>query len=113
MVNRYRGEVEGELGGRHWTFVLTLGALAELEAAFACSDLNGLVAKFAEGRLSSSDLTVILGAALRGAGHDVGNEQVAAMCCPNGVAGYLSIARDVLAAAFGTAAKNEASLENP
>ena len=31
MPNRHRGEIEAELGGERRTFVLTLGALAELE----------------------------------------------------------------------------------
>ncbi|MBN9013699.1 MAG: gene transfer agent family protein, partial [Rhizobiales bacterium] len=38
MPNRYRGEIDAELGGRRRTLVLTLGALAELEASFGAGD---------------------------------------------------------------------------
>ena len=33
MANRYRGEIDAEIGGRKRVLVLTLGALAELECA--------------------------------------------------------------------------------
>jgi hypothetical protein len=39
MTNRQRGEIEALLDGRNWTLCLTLGALAELEAALAAGDL--------------------------------------------------------------------------
>ncbi len=35
MPNLHRGEIEAEIGGKRRRLVLTLGALAELEAAFA------------------------------------------------------------------------------
>ena len=38
MPNLHRGEIEAELGGRRRRLVLTLGALAELEAALAARD---------------------------------------------------------------------------
>ncbi|WP_296742554.1 phage tail assembly chaperone [Mesorhizobium sp.] len=56
MPNKYRGEIEAELGcGRH-TLVLTLGALAELESAFGADDLMALAERFGTGRLSARDL---------------------------------------------------------
>ena len=39
MANRQRGEIEAVLDGRTWTLCLTLGALAELEAALGAGDL--------------------------------------------------------------------------
>jgi hypothetical protein len=39
MANRHRGEIEAVLDGRPRTLCLTLGALAELEAAFGAQDL--------------------------------------------------------------------------
>ncbi|MFY9734679.1 MAG: GTA-gp10 family protein, partial [Rhodoplanes sp.] len=39
MPNRHRGEIEAEIGGTPRRLVLTLGALAELEAAFGADDL--------------------------------------------------------------------------
>jgi len=101
MANRLRGEIEAVLDGRNWTLVLTLGALAELEDAFACSDLPALVDRFSKGRLSATDMIRILGAGLRGAGNEVSNEQVAAMCTPAGAAGFAAITADLLKVTFG------------
>lgn len=41
-VNRRRGEVAARIDGRDYTLCLTLGALAELEDAFAADDLGNL-----------------------------------------------------------------------
>ena len=71
MANRIRGEVPLTLGGRRYTLCLTLGALAELEAALQAGDLAGLAARFAGGRVSARDLIALLGVALRGGGHDL------------------------------------------
>ena len=51
MPNIHRGEIEAELGGRRRTLVLTLGALAELEAAFGADDLVALAERFGTGRM--------------------------------------------------------------
>ena len=64
MPNRYRGEIEAELGGARRTLVLTLGALAELESAFGAGDLVALAERFGSGRLSARDLVRIM--AVRG-----------------------------------------------
>jgi|SRR5947199_2998025 hypothetical protein len=42
MPNLHRGEIEAEIGGTRRRLVLTLGALAELEAAFGADDLTAL-----------------------------------------------------------------------
>jgi hypothetical protein len=42
MPNLHRGEIEVEIGGVRRRLVLTLGALAELEAAFGAEDLTAL-----------------------------------------------------------------------
>jgi hypothetical protein len=39
MPNLHRGEIEAEIGGAQRKLVLTLGALADLEAAFGAEDL--------------------------------------------------------------------------
>jgi len=51
MPNKYRGEIDADLGGRRRTLVLTLGALAELESAFGAADLVALAERFGTGRL--------------------------------------------------------------
>ena len=91
MVNRHRGEVEAVLDGRAWTLCLTLGALAELEAALAAGDLMGLARRFEEGRLTAGDAIRIIGAGLRGAGHDVDDAAVARMRAEGGATGFVAI----------------------
>lgn len=103
MVNRHRGEIEADIGGARRRLVLTLGALAELEAAFGSEDLPALAERFANGRLASRDLVRIIGAGLRGAGEAASDDEVARMEAAGGAAGYVAIAVDLLAATFGAA----------
>ncbi len=104
MPNLHRGEIEAEIGGARRRLVLTLGALAELEAAFGADDLVALAARFEGGRLGARDLVRIIGAGLRGAGEAVGDDEVARMATPDGAAGYARIAVALLQATFGGAA---------
>ena len=108
MPNRHRGEISAEIGGAARNLVLTLGALAELESAFAADDLIGLTERFGAGRLTSRDLIRIIGAGLRGAGEIIGDDEVAAMTVPGGAAGYVRIPSDLLAATFGEAVPADA-----
>ena len=98
MPNTHRGEAE--IGGRRRTLVLTLGALAELEAAFGASDLIALTERFGSGRLSARDLIRIIGAGLRGAGETIDDEAVSALTMPGGAAGYVRVAAELIAATF-------------
>lgn len=77
MVNVHRGEIEAELGGRVRKLRLTLGALAELEAACGEEDLLSLIARFEQGRMSATDCIAVLRAGLKGAGEDVDEAEVA------------------------------------
>jgi len=104
MPNRHRGEIGAVLDGRPHTLVLTLGALAELEAAFGDSDMLALATRFRDGRLCARDCIRILGAGLRAAGHDLSDTQVAALQADGGAAGFVRIVVDLLAATFGAAA---------
>ena len=101
MPNIHRGEIEAELGGRRRTLVLTLGALAELEAAFGADDLAALAECFGTGRMRARDLVRIIAAGLRGAGATVSDDDVAAMTATGGVTTYVRIAADLIAATFG------------
>lgn len=107
MANRYRGEIEAEIGGVRRRLVLTLGALAELEAAFGADDLAALAERFGTGRLSARDLTRIIGAGLRGAGDNMSDDDVAAMDVRGGAAGYVRIAAELIAATFSDDAGGE------
>jgi hypothetical protein len=101
MVNRLRGEVEAELDGQRFTLCLTLGALAELEAALGAGDLMGLARRFEAGQLSAADAIKVIGAGLRGAGNEIDDAAVARMRAVGGAAGFVAIVADLLAATFG------------
>jgi hypothetical protein len=101
MPNKHRGEIEAEIGGARRTLVLTLGALAELEAAFGAEDLVALSERFGSGRMSARDLTRIIAAGLRGAGETVSDDEVAAMSVEGGAQGFVRIAAGLIQATFG------------
>lgn len=101
MTNKHRGEVDAVLDGVPHTLCLTLGALAELETAFGDSDMIALAERFQSGRLSARDITRIIGAGLRGAGHPIDDSTVAQMRAPDGAAGFVAIVAQLLAATFG------------
>ncbi|MBB3769808.1 hypothetical protein FHS55_000394 [Angulomicrobium tetraedrale] len=103
MANRHRGEISAELDGRVRTLVLTLGALAELEDAFAAGDLVALTERFGSGRLAARDAIRIIAAGLRGAGEGVSEEDVARMTTPGGAAGFARIVGELITATFGAA----------
>lgn len=103
MANALRGEVDAVIGGEARVLCLTLGALAELEARLQAGDLVGLGARFADGRISSSDLIAILGAGLRGGGNAISDAQLAEMSIDGGLKGAAEIAAQLLKATFGEA----------
>jgi hypothetical protein len=101
VANKYRGEIEAEIGGARHRLVLTLGALAELEAAFGADDLVALTERFGSGRLKAQDLVRIIGAGLRGAGETISDDEVARMEVEGGAQGYVRVAADLMTATFG------------
>jgi hypothetical protein len=101
MANSYRGEIEAIFDNTPHTLVLTLGALAELEATFGAADMLALAERFQNGRISAIDATRIIGAGLRGAGHDMSDTDVGRMRTENGATGFVSIVAKLLAATFG------------
>lgn len=102
-VNRRRGEIEAVFDGRPHRLCLTLGALAELEDAFAADDLGALVERFTSGRLAARDMIRIIGAGLRGAGATIDDQGVAALRIDGGAAGYASVVSRLLTETFGGA----------
>ncbi|WP_159592223.1 gene transfer agent family protein [Chelativorans xinjiangense] len=112
-VNRRRGEVAARLDGREYRLCLTLGALAELEAAFEAEDLNRLVERFSSGRLSARDMAAVIAAGLRGGGHEVSDEDVRAMRCEGGAAGFAALVGELLSVTFGAGAPESGQGENP
>ena len=68
MVNPYAGEVALTLDGQRHIAKLTLGALAELEAALQTGSLVELVERFESNRFSTRDVLALIVAGLRGGG---------------------------------------------
>ncbi|MCJ2011225.1 gene transfer agent family protein [Methylobacterium sp. J-076] len=101
MVNRRRGEVPLELGGRRYTLCLTLGALADLEDSLRAGDLAGLAGRFGTGHPRTGDLIALLGAALRGGGHALSDEEVGRLPIGGGMGALVVALGEVLEAAFG------------
>jgi Phage tail tube protein, GTA-gp10 len=100
MANKHRGDIDAQLDGRTYRLCLTLGALAELEDAFGAEDMLSLATRFESGRISSRDCMRIIGAGLRGGGHDIADASVANMQAENGAAGFIAIVAKLLNATF-------------
>lgn len=109
MANRYRGEIDAELDGKRYRLCLTLGALAELETLFGVDDMVALAARFESGTIRAVDAQRIIGAGLRGGGHDVSDDEVARMKVDGGAAGYVALVAKLLNATFGDAGAPVAS----
>jgi hypothetical protein len=101
MANARRGEIEAFIGGSTRRLVLTLGALAELEEAFAVGDIMALGERFGQGRLSARDIIRVLGAGLRGAGETITDEKLATLEIEGGAAMAARHAIALLSHAFG------------
>lgn len=112
MINRHRGEIAANLGGKQRCLCLTLGALAHLEHCFRVENLNALSARFASGQLSASDLISIIHAGLMGAGHTFTREEVAEMQADGGINGYAQIVSDLLSVTFGSGENASQNGEN-
>ncbi len=104
MANLHRGEIDATFDGRRYTLCLTLGALAELEASFGDADMLALAERFGKGRLKASEAVRIIGAGLRGAGHDIGDADVARLQAEGAAAGFVAIVGRLLQATFGAPA---------
>jgi hypothetical protein len=106
MINRHRGEAALMVEGEALPMRLTLGALAELEHAFAVDSLPALGERFIGGRLSARDVTRILTAGLRGAGSTVSEDQVAGLAFDGGLNGAITAAIGLLEATFADPAES-------
>jgi hypothetical protein len=118
MANLHRGEIDAILDGQPLRPCLTLGALAELESTFGNDDMLAVAERFSRGRLSARDAVRIIGAGLRGAGHQVTDDAVARMRAEGGAAGFVDIVSRLLSATFGASddvamAKAEPSPASP
>jgi hypothetical protein len=104
MPNKRRGGVALHLGDTRYTLCLTLGALAELEDAFAVDDLMALAERFGTSRLSSRDLLTLLAVALRGGGHALSDREIASLPLHDGIEPVAAAIAELLVATFGAPA---------
>ena len=104
MANHHRGDVDLALAGETLTLRLTLGALAEIEAAFGASDLAALGARLSQGRISAADLIRLLAAAARGGGHRLSDADFAGRVSAADIPACIAALGEVFALTFGDAA---------
>lgn len=100
MANPWRGEVELTINGKALVMRLTLGALAELEAALGEETLVGLIARYEEGRHSTRDVIALIVAGLRGGGWRGRAEDLARAEIEGGPLAASRAAAELLARAF-------------
>ncbi len=103
MVNRHRGEVPLQAGGKSYTLCLTLGALAQLEAAYGGEDILALAERFSRGHLTSADALNLLEAGLKGGGHENDAHNLEAMTFDGGMAGLIRTLAELLRVTFAGA----------
>ncbi len=68
-INKARGEAGVRINGKDYRLCLTLGALAELETAFAAQDLSDLGGKLRN--LSARDFLIVLMILLKGGANEL------------------------------------------
>lgn len=100
MDNPWRGEVELTIDGQRRRLSLTLGALAELEAALGEDTLVALTLRFESGAFSSRDVLALIVAGLRGGGWDVQTSDLLNASIEGGPMGAARVAAQLLARAF-------------
>jgi Phage tail tube protein, GTA-gp10 len=83
-MNAARGETRLMIGGVPRRLCLTLGALAEIEAAFGCTRISELGARLKAA--SAADLLVVVAALLRGGGERAAAEALEAAALSPGEA---------------------------
>ncbi len=102
-ANPWRGEVEVEIDGEIVRARLTLGALAELEAALGAGSLVALAERFEGGAVSARDVLAVLGAGARAGGWGGSDADLAVAEIGGGPLAGARAAAQLLARAFGIA----------
>ncbi|MEX3315102.1 gene transfer agent family protein [Sulfitobacter sp. PS-8MA] len=100
MGNPWRGEVLIVIDGERHAARLTLGALAELEAAMEADSLLALVERFEGNRFSSRDVLALLAAGLRGGGAEIDRARLEHAQIEGGPMAAARAAAELLARAF-------------
>lgn len=100
--NPWAGEVVVRLDGRDHVAKLTLGALAEMEAALGAGSLIEVVERFEAGRFTARDVIAVLVAGLRGGGWHGSAADLARAEVAGGPVGAARLAARLLARAFAS-----------
>jgi hypothetical protein len=100
VANPWSGEVALVIGGERHVLKLTLGALAELEAALETGTLVELVERFEGGAFSTRDVLALIVAGLRGGGWEGRTGDLVAAEIEGGPVGAARAAAELLARAF-------------
>jgi hypothetical protein len=100
MANPWTGEVALVIDGERRVMKLTLGALAELEAALGADSLVALVERFEGGRFRTTDVLKLLMAGLHGGGHPTTAEALLGGEIAGGPGAAARAAAELLARAF-------------
>lgn len=100
MANPWAGEVALVIDGERRVMKLTLGALAELEAALGTDTLVALVERFEGAAFSARDVTALILAGLRGGGWQGGADALARSDIAGGPLAAARAAAELLARAF-------------
>lgn len=106
MANPWAGEVALNVDGQRRVMKLTLGALAELEAALESGTLIDLVERFESGGFGTRDVLALIVAGLRGGGWDVDARALLAADIEGGPVGAARAAAELLARAFAVPGAN-------
>ncbi|WP_208352939.1 gene transfer agent family protein [Pseudaestuariivita rosea] len=100
MANPWTGEVALVVDGQRHAAKLTLGALAELEAALETGTLVELVERFEGGRFSTRDVLALIVAGLRGGGWQGSAADLMQADIQGGPVEAARVAAELLARAF-------------
>lgn len=101
-MNPHAGEVALTIDGVRHVAKLTLGALAELEAALGVGSLVELAERFETARFSSRDVLAVVVAGLRGGGWQGSARDLERAQFDGGPLGAAQVAAQLLVRAFGT-----------
>ncbi|WP_414897402.1 gene transfer agent family protein [Rhodovulum sp. YEN HP10] len=100
MPNPHAGEVALMVDGERQVLKLTLGALAELEAALGADTLLALIERYEEGHFATRDVIALLLAGLRGGGWKGTTSDLAEADIGGGPIAAAQAAAQLLARAF-------------
>ena len=100
MANPHAGEVALVIDGERHVLKLTLGALAEMEAALEAGDLIALIERFEAGRFASRDVLALIVAGLRGGGWRGSAADLVSAEIEGGPVAAARVAGELLARAF-------------